>query len=256
MRRDYKTRPDSNTTRCFFYQCHCRHRFAVAYRSPHSPGVILIMATGGEQISEITQSRRWGPERPYGPAKGGGRAFPVPRRDHPSVRGCLNCALCLSRIVTFNTWFSTVLSSSTVNGEVACLNLYLPPYCAQALLETGGRDLGSRGSGQISYYKIHFTLTTLLVPFCALPTVFWLQVTDNITVHTFNIVVCENEYVKSCNLLPTLPFINTTLTKALSYVITELLQSDLHKIIVSPQHLSADHIKVFLYQILRGECTL
>ncbi|CAH2073361.1 unnamed protein product, partial [Iphiclides podalirius] len=36
------------------------------------------------------------------------------------------------------------------------------------------------------------------------------------------------------------------------YVITELLQSDLHKIIVSPQHLSADHIKVFLYQILRG----
>ncbi|KAJ8679951.1 hypothetical protein QAD02_015738 [Eretmocerus hayati] len=36
------------------------------------------------------------------------------------------------------------------------------------------------------------------------------------------------------------------------YVITELLQSDLHKIIVSPQHLSTDHIKVFLYQILRG----
>lgn len=37
------------------------------------------------------------------------------------------------------------------------------------------------------------------------------------------------------------------------YVITELLQSDLHKIIVSPQHLSPDHIKVFLYQILRGK---
>ncbi|CAB0045298.1 unnamed protein product [Trichogramma brassicae] len=36
------------------------------------------------------------------------------------------------------------------------------------------------------------------------------------------------------------------------YVITELLQSDLHKIIVSPQQLSSDHIKVFLYQILRG----
>lgn len=36
------------------------------------------------------------------------------------------------------------------------------------------------------------------------------------------------------------------------YVITELMQSDLHKIIVSPQPLSADHIKVFLYQILRG----
>jgi hypothetical protein len=44
------------------------------------------------------------------------------------------------------------------------------------------------------------------------------------------------------------------LTFDLSYVITELLQSDLHKIIVSPQHLSADHIKVFLYQILRGKC--
>jgi len=36
------------------------------------------------------------------------------------------------------------------------------------------------------------------------------------------------------------------------YLITELMQSDLHKIIVSPQQLSADHIKVFLYQILRG----
>ena len=38
-----------------------------------------------------------------------------------------------------------------------------------------------------------------------------------------------------------------------SYVVTELLQSDLHKIIVSPQPLTADHVKVFLYQILRGE---
>ncbi|CAG9819024.1 unnamed protein product [Phaedon cochleariae] len=36
------------------------------------------------------------------------------------------------------------------------------------------------------------------------------------------------------------------------YVITELLQSDLHKIIISHQPLSPDHIKVFLYQILRG----
>lgn len=36
------------------------------------------------------------------------------------------------------------------------------------------------------------------------------------------------------------------------YMITELMQSDLHKIIVSPQSLSSDHIKVFLYQILRG----
>ena len=30
------------------------------------------------------------------------------------------------------------------------------------------------------------------------------------------------------------------------------MQSDLHKIIVSPQPLSSDHVKVFLYQILRG----
>ncbi|XP_072341520.1 serine/threonine-protein kinase NLK2-like [Scyliorhinus torazame] len=36
------------------------------------------------------------------------------------------------------------------------------------------------------------------------------------------------------------------------YVITELMQSDLHKVIISPQTLSSDHIKVFLYQILRG----
>ncbi|VDN06605.1 unnamed protein product [Thelazia callipaeda] len=36
------------------------------------------------------------------------------------------------------------------------------------------------------------------------------------------------------------------------YVITELMQSDLHKIIVSPQPLTTDHVKVFVYQILRG----
>ncbi|CAH1800382.1 unnamed protein product [Owenia fusiformis] len=36
------------------------------------------------------------------------------------------------------------------------------------------------------------------------------------------------------------------------YVITELMQSDLHKIIVSPQPLTSDHVKVFLYQIMRG----
>lgn len=38
-----------------------------------------------------------------------------------------------------------------------------------------------------------------------------------------------------------------------SYVVTQLMQSDLHKIIVSPQPLSSDHVKVFLYQILRGK---
>lgn len=36
------------------------------------------------------------------------------------------------------------------------------------------------------------------------------------------------------------------------YVITELMQSDLHKIIVSNQPITADHVKIFLYQILRG----
>lgn len=38
----------------------------------------------------------------------------------------------------------------------------------------------------------------------------------------------------------------------LRYVLTELMQSDLHKIIVSPQPLTSDHVKVFVYQILRG----
>ena len=36
------------------------------------------------------------------------------------------------------------------------------------------------------------------------------------------------------------------------YVVSDLMESDMHKIIVSPQQLSEDHIKVFLYQILRG----
>lgn len=36
------------------------------------------------------------------------------------------------------------------------------------------------------------------------------------------------------------------------YVITELMQSDLHRIIVSNQPITADHVKIFLYQILRG----
>ena len=36
------------------------------------------------------------------------------------------------------------------------------------------------------------------------------------------------------------------------YVILELMQADLHKIIVSPQPLTTDHVKIFLYQTLRG----
>ncbi|KAF7635334.1 Mitogen-activated protein kinase [Meloidogyne graminicola] len=36
------------------------------------------------------------------------------------------------------------------------------------------------------------------------------------------------------------------------YILTELMQSDLHRIIVSAQPLSSDHVKSFVYQILRG----
>jgi serine/threonine protein kinase len=36
------------------------------------------------------------------------------------------------------------------------------------------------------------------------------------------------------------------------YIITELMDTDLHKIIQSPQHLSDQHIQYFLYQILKG----
>lgn len=36
------------------------------------------------------------------------------------------------------------------------------------------------------------------------------------------------------------------------YVVTELLQSDLHKIIVSNQTLTTEHVTIFVYQILRG----
>uniref|UniRef100_A0A1I8ILC8 Protein kinase domain-containing protein n=1 Tax=Macrostomum lignano TaxID=282301 RepID=A0A1I8ILC8_9PLAT len=36
------------------------------------------------------------------------------------------------------------------------------------------------------------------------------------------------------------------------YLLCDLMQTDLHRIIVSPQPLSADHVKIFLYQLLRG----
>ena len=35
-------------------------------------------------------------------------------------------------------------------------------------------------------------------------------------------------------------------------VLSDLMESDLHQIIVSPQQLTEDHIKVFIYQVLRG----
>lgn len=36
------------------------------------------------------------------------------------------------------------------------------------------------------------------------------------------------------------------------YVVFDLMESDLHKIIQSPQTLSDDHVRFFLYQIVRG----
>ena len=38
-----------------------------------------------------------------------------------------------------------------------------------------------------------------------------------------------------------------------SYIVSDLMESDLHQIIVSPQQLTEDHVKVFVYQILRGK---
>ncbi|SPQ93705.1 unnamed protein product (mitochondrion) [Plasmodiophora brassicae] len=36
------------------------------------------------------------------------------------------------------------------------------------------------------------------------------------------------------------------------YIVTELMETDLHQIIVSPQKLTIEHVQYFLYQILRG----
>lgn len=38
----------------------------------------------------------------------------------------------------------------------------------------------------------------------------------------------------------------------LRLVLSDLMESDLHQIIVSPQQLTEDHVKVFIYQVLRG----
>lgn len=35
-------------------------------------------------------------------------------------------------------------------------------------------------------------------------------------------------------------------------ILSDLMESDLHQIIVSPQQLTEDHVKVFVYQVLRG----
>ena len=36
------------------------------------------------------------------------------------------------------------------------------------------------------------------------------------------------------------------------YIITDLMETDLHRVIYSRQELSEDHIQYFVYQILRG----
>ena len=36
------------------------------------------------------------------------------------------------------------------------------------------------------------------------------------------------------------------------YIITDLMETDLHRVIYSRQELSDDHIQYFVYQILRG----
>lgn len=36
------------------------------------------------------------------------------------------------------------------------------------------------------------------------------------------------------------------------YIVSELMNTDLHQIVVSPQHLSEEHVQYFLYQTLRG----
>jgi serine/threonine protein kinase len=36
------------------------------------------------------------------------------------------------------------------------------------------------------------------------------------------------------------------------YIVTELMETDLHRVIYSRQELSDDHIQYFMYQILRG----
>lgn len=62
------------------------------------------------------------------------------------------------------------------------------------------------------------------------------------------------EFIRIATLARSSKFLVSSLT-AISpnrYLLFELMQTDLHKIIVSPQPLSSDHVKIFLYQILRG----
>ncbi len=71
-------------------------------------------------------------------------------------------------------------------------------------------------------------------------------------------MMCELQYGFPCALLqdvhhflppPLCAYVNRL-------VLCDLMESDLHQIIVSPQKLSEDHVKVFIYQILRGKGNL
>ena len=56
----------------------------------------------------------------------------------------------------------------------------------------------------------------------------------------------NNETDSQCCVLTTLPW------EAVSYIISELMDTDLHRIIISGQTLAASHVQLFVYQILRG----
>lgn len=68
----------------------------------------------------------------------------------------------------------------------------------------------------------------------------------------FNLLVKLN-YSMKCKRFDFDDEIYLILSFSIRYILTELMQIDLHKIIVSQQTLSIDHCKVFLYQILRGK---
>lgn len=64
-------------------------------------------------------------------------------------------------------------------------------------------------------------------------------------------VLCEFSHENLLSATDVLPPSSVNLMDDV-YIVMELMESDMHHIIMSPQHLSEDHVKLFLYQILRG----
>ncbi|VDP77326.1 unnamed protein product [Echinostoma caproni] len=62
----------------------------------------------------------------------------------------------------------------------------------------------------------------------------------------------DEMYPFSIGQFSTTPSRDVLVQLGLACFLFELMQTDLHKIIVSPQPLSLDHVKIFVYQILRG----